>query len=69
MDYHPGPLIQGDVIVIEIGGKIVPKRPWDSSPQWFVVRDHQKGAQQVPLLPIDDNKALEPRIYRATWGG
>ena len=72
MDFelHPGPLLAGDLIVIEIGGKIVPKRPDDPSPQWFVVLKEQAGQESVPLKPFNNpTKLHKARRYVALWGG
>ena len=66
---HPGPITKGDILVIEIGGKVVPKRPDDPRPQWFMALADQQGAEPIPLKPVDDNKFFAPRLYKAEWGG
>jgi len=63
---HPGPLLKGDVIVIEIKGEFVPKSPiakGESPAQWFLCLNDQNGVDSVQIKPIDDNPALLPRKY------
>lgn len=70
MDFeeHPGPLLAGDLIVIEIGGKLVPKLPTDPSPQWFIVLSSQHGTDPVPLEPFNNpTKLHKARKYVAMW--
>ncbi len=55
---HPGPLIAGDLIVIEINGKLVPKPSNDLSPQWFVVLKDQIAEESVQLKPFNEPTAL-----------
>ena len=64
--YHEGPVYKGDVLVIEICGKIVPKRPDDPSPQWFVALEDQ-SEKGIPLKPMKDVFCFKPRIYKAGW--
>lgn len=67
---HPGPLLAGDLIVIEIGGKIVPRRPNDLRPQWFVCLNHQDGESAVSLEPFNNpTRAHKARKYVAGWVG
>ena len=71
MDYelHRGPLKIGDLIVIEIFGKIVPRRPDDPSPQWFVVTEDQRGNEAVGLMPFHGKTSKHfARKYVASWG-
>jgi len=69
-DLHPGPLLAGDLIVIEINGKIVPKLPDDFRPQWFVVLKDQKDGEEVPLKPFNtESKLYKVRRYVAVWKG
>lgn len=72
MDFelHHGPLLAGDLIVIDIGGKLVQKRPNDLRPQWFVVLKDQSGSESVPLKPFNEPTRLhKARRYVALWGG
>lgn len=65
---HPGPLVKGDVIVLEIYGKIVPRRPDDARPQVFIVQAHQDGNGQVPLIPVSAvPRGCKPRLYKCGW--
>lgn len=66
-EIHPGPLLKGDLIVIEIEGKIVPKRPYDNSPQWFVVLNDQTGVESIGLKPFNHTKHHKARKYIAGW--
>ncbi len=50
---HKGLLRAGDLIVIEIFGRIVPKRPSDKNPQWFVVLSDQIVNEPVNLKPFN----------------
>ena len=69
-ELHTGQLVKGDLIVIEINGKIVPRRPTDARPQWFVVLKDQKDAEEVPLKPFNNQTTLHvARKYVARWGG
>lgn len=53
-----GPLRKGDLIVIESGGRIVPRRPDDATPQWFVVLEDQNGREPVQLKPFNNHTSL-----------
>ena len=67
---HLGPLCKGDLIVIEIGGRIIPKGPDDPTPQWFVVLGEQAGNERIPLKPYKCATSLQKaRKYKALWGG
>ena len=67
-ELHPGPLLKGDLIVIEINGKLVPKRPYDALPQWFVVLEDQEGSESVQLKPFNNQTKLhKARRYLAMW--
>ena len=67
LDRHEGPICKGDVIVVEILGKLVPKRPDDPRPQWFIALDDEGKPGGVPLKPIDANEFYNPRIYQVCW--
>jgi len=64
-DVHPGPLKKGDLIVIEIGGRVVPKLPTDSRPAVFVVLEDQRDAESVRLKPHNAPLTAlhKPRLY------
>ncbi len=65
-EVHPGPLKMGDLIVIEVNGKIVPRRPDDPRPQWFLVNEDQNGSEDIKLTPITHRLVGEKvRKYRA----
>lgn len=68
LEYHEGPIKKGDVIIVEINGKIVPKRPWDPSPQWFVALVDAEGNNEIPMQPMRDSLWFKPRIYRVDGG-
>ena len=48
---HDGPLLAGDLIVIEIAGMLVPNSNDSALPQWFIVRHDQKGNESVLFTP------------------
>lgn len=64
------PLNAGDLIVIEIGGKLVPRRPWDDRPQWFVALEDQDGISPVRMNPFDNPTAKHTaKKVVAGWAG
>jgi len=66
---HHGPLIAGDLIVIEINGRLVPKPSNDLTPQWFVVLKDQIAKEEVPLKPFNEpTKGNIARKYVALLG-
>jgi hypothetical protein len=70
MDFeqHPGPLCKGDLIVVEIGGKLVPKGQNGRRPQWFVVLNDQTGTDRVQLQPFNtETKMHTARRYVCQW--
>ena len=65
---HTGPLLAGDLIVVEVFGKIVPKLPSDPSPQWFLVLNNQVGKENVGLQPFFNETAKhKAKKYKANW--
>lgn len=56
MEYelHTGPLLAGELIVLEVSGKLVPRRPDDPRPQWFTVLQDQSDGGSVLLRPFND---------------
>lgn len=65
---HVGPLLKGDLIVIEIDGRIVPRRPNDKRPQWFLVLNDQKGQENISLKPFNEHKKHQkPKLFKAVW--
>ena len=69
MDYESkeGPILKGDILVLEIGGKLVPKRPDDPKPQWFVALADQHGRAEIPLKPMEECGFYKPRKYAVGW--
>jgi len=68
-EIHPGPILAGDFLVIEINGQLLKKPANTDAPQWFVARASQNGAESIPLKPIDECKFYKPRKYIAAWNG
>ncbi len=48
-----GLLVQGDLIILEVNGIVVPKRPTDKTPQVFVVLKDQLQGESVDLAPYE----------------
>lgn len=65
---HPGPLLQGDIIVLEINGKLLPRGDGAPGPQWFIVQQSQKDGGSVPLLFMNNPTSLHvARRYKCGW--
>jgi hypothetical protein len=63
-ELHPGPIIQGDLLVVEVGGKLV-QSP-QGGEQWFVAVEDDKG-QGVNMKPVNYyKKGLKARKYVAS---
>jgi len=65
-EQQTGPIHKGDLLVIEVNGKLVPKVD-KTGPQWFVVTCEERESGRIDMETFNaENATLKPKRYVAS---